>query len=381
MTVASTYTPPQYLGDGVTKGFSFPYSFFAAGDLGVLLFDTSAGASVSPAPVVGGSGTYDYTVSGTRDAETGEYLSGGTVTLNTAPPSTYTVTLTRSVGATQNVALSDGAPFPAKTIEGALDRLTMVAQQLTELVARTVAFPASDSGTLIATLPAAASRALKAAMFDASGNIIAGTLTGTGTPVSSVMQPVVAAATAQQAFDLLAVNGGTIGAGVTVQGAVVGQGFTTTGSVSAAAVSATGTVSAAAVAATGTLSGAVGAFSGVVSCATAAVASEAPQWGQLLSGGGTAWDGSVGASRSLNTIYTNSFGRPIVVMVALTLSTSSTVVVISGPTSNVTIASETNSSTTVNSTRTVTFVVMPGDQYQVTVQSGTATKVTWCELH
>ena len=141
MTVASVYVPAQYAGNGVTTTFAVAFNFFVPSDLVVSLFNTTTNAPVVPAPVLNGAGAYDYTVTGTQDPDTGEYLSGGSVVANTALPANYTITIALAVSPTQNVALTNNAPFPAKTIEAALDRATMVIQQQTVPVTTVVGLP------------------------------------------------------------------------------------------------------------------------------------------------------------------------------------------------------------------------------------------------
>ena len=192
MTVNATYAPVQYQGNGTTTAFAFPYAFFAPADVVVTLYDSVAQTNVSSV-TLGGGGTYGYTVIGTQDVNTGEYLSGGTVTFNTAPLGTYEVVLGRAVSPTQPVSLTNNAPFPAKTLEGALDRLTMVAQQLISAGNYTLRLPIADS-VLSSTLPPAAQRANMALMFDSSGSPVVGALAA-GNIVSTAMVPVVQAST------------------------------------------------------------------------------------------------------------------------------------------------------------------------------------------
>ncbi len=204
MTITSVYAQAQFTGNAVTKGFPFPYPFFAPSDLVVILYDTAAKALVVPQPVLNGGGTYDYTVAGTIDANLGEYLSG-TVTLNNAPLGNHQLTIQRAVPATQPVQLANTGPFPAKTIEAELDRLTMLVQQAAASVGRALQIPASDPpGALF--IPPVAQRAGQFLTFDSQGNPMAGgAIVGT-VPVSPAMQPVVAAATVTLALQMLGVS-------------------------------------------------------------------------------------------------------------------------------------------------------------------------------
>ena len=129
MTVSSLVGKVQRAGNGTTTRFDFPYLFFAPADLVVTLFDTTRNQPVAPAPVLNGGGAADYHLDGTLDAASGEYLAGATVVFNVAPSGGITVTIERAVPATQPVALTDNSKFPASAVNGALDRLTVLAQQ------------------------------------------------------------------------------------------------------------------------------------------------------------------------------------------------------------------------------------------------------------
>lgn len=173
MTLSSTTSKIQYTGNGSSVSFSFPYVFFVPSDLSVTLFDTSLNQAVTPAPVLNGAGTYDYTVSGTQDAVSGEYLTGAAVVFNTAPLGNHRITVARAVAALQQTAFVDNSKFPASAVNAALDRLTMLVQQVISWFAGALQFPASDPAGLNATLPPAVMRAGMSLGFDAAGNVIA----------------------------------------------------------------------------------------------------------------------------------------------------------------------------------------------------------------
>ena len=207
MTVSTTTNRIQYNGDGTTVDFGFPYVMFAASDLLVTLYDTAAMADVSPAPVLNGSDTYDYTFAGTFDADRGEYTAGGTVTFNTAPITGYRVTIERVVPQTQAVTLIDNSKFPANTVNGALDRLTVLVQRAMQLVGQALTFPSSDPTTVTSTLPDAATRASMYLAFDASGNPIASPgPSSTGGPISAFWATTVQLANAALSRTALAIN-------------------------------------------------------------------------------------------------------------------------------------------------------------------------------
>jgi hypothetical protein len=127
MTVSSSTSRIEYTGDAVTTAFSFPYYFLANGDLKVYLDGVLQTI------------TTHYTVSG---AGVG---AGGTVTFVTAPPNGDVVVIYREVAITQSVDYTPNDPFPANTHEQALDRLTMIAQQLDEEVGRSLSLPSTST--------------------------------------------------------------------------------------------------------------------------------------------------------------------------------------------------------------------------------------------
>ena len=202
MTVSAVYTPPRYTGNGTTTAFPFPYSFFAPGDLVLTLFNTSTNAIVSPAPVLNGAGTYDFTVTGTQDTSTGEYLSGGTVTLNTALPGNYILVIARAPAATQLTSLAQNAPFPSKSVEAALDRVTMLVQEALACSNQALTIPITDTG-ITTQLPAALARAGLYLGFDNAGNVAALTAVSGSVSVSSVMAPLLLSASTQAALATL----------------------------------------------------------------------------------------------------------------------------------------------------------------------------------
>lgn len=156
MTISADYAPGIDIGNGVTTTFPVNFPFGAKSDLLVTLNTIATGLDVSPAPVLNGAGTYDYAVSGTPNADTGIYPNG-TVTFNTAPPSTMKVVRARATPQRQNVSLTNNGPFPAKTVEGAFDRDEMQLQERSDTLTRAVRAPAVD-GVVNMVLPAASAR-------------------------------------------------------------------------------------------------------------------------------------------------------------------------------------------------------------------------------
>lgn len=126
MSVSGTTVSHTFTGDASTDDFDFTFKTPSA-----------AYVKVSVAGVVLGSG---YTVTPHADQEA---TPGGTVSLVTPPALAAEVIVYRETPLTQAVELSPYSAFPANTIEAALDRAVLVAQEqaakITDLEARIVA--------------------------------------------------------------------------------------------------------------------------------------------------------------------------------------------------------------------------------------------------
>ena len=177
MTIsAGSYAPLSYTGNGTTTAFAVTWPFF-----------DPAGLVVKVAGVVQTYGAA-YTVSGGNDAT-------GTVTFGTAPAAAAVVKIGRSTSAQQVTAYANAGAFPARSHEQALDRLTMLAQ---EIVATSLRAATADA--VVNALPAAASRANQYLAFDSSGQPIvtavppSGSLTTSGYGASLVQTSTAATA-------------------------------------------------------------------------------------------------------------------------------------------------------------------------------------------
>src|SRR5690348_9322078 len=146
MTVSSTSSRTVYQGNGSTTVFPFAFKVQQAADLVVVYTDAT--------------GT-DFTLSPSQYAASGFGLdAGGSVTypLSGMPiaPGT-TLTIYRDVAPTQPTSISNqGAMWP-QVIEAALDRLTFIAQKITDTASRALVIAPTDGGTL-AALPARTQR-------------------------------------------------------------------------------------------------------------------------------------------------------------------------------------------------------------------------------
>ena len=155
MTISTTDSRISYNGNGVTTVFSFPYRFLANGDLVVVSVSSTGVETVKTL-------TTDYTLTGAGDD------AGGSVTMLVAPASGTRLIIYRDTDITQETDYISGDPFPAETHERALDRLTMIAQEIGSDADRSIKVPVGDSSNLSTTLPAAANRVDKFIAFNSS---------------------------------------------------------------------------------------------------------------------------------------------------------------------------------------------------------------------
>lgn len=126
MSVSSIVNRVSYSGNGATTAFSFPYYFLTTADLVVISRVTATGVETTKTL------TTDYTVTGDGNP------AGGTVTMLTAPATGTTLTIYRSPALTQDLNLVENDPMPAEEIEERFDKLTMIAQRLSDRVDRSM---------------------------------------------------------------------------------------------------------------------------------------------------------------------------------------------------------------------------------------------------
>jgi len=159
MTVSSTTAKVSYSGNGSTTVFSVPFYFLANSQLLVVLRSTLGTETTQVLNT-------NYTVTGAGA------LTGGSITMVVAPASGTTLTISRNVPLTQETDLLPNDRLPAESIETALDKLTMIAQQDDELLDRSLKYPASDA-SISTTIPTSSERAGKYLAFNTSGAPIA----------------------------------------------------------------------------------------------------------------------------------------------------------------------------------------------------------------
>jgi len=160
MTVSTTTIKNSYSGNGSTTAFAYTFKVFASTELKVYIRVDATGVETLKAE---GTGSANYGVSGV--GETG----GGTVTFVTAPASGETVVIIRDTALTQLTDYQPADPFPADSHENALDKLTNIAQELSEEMDRTLKVSKTTSITTPEITADAATRANAFLVFSSDG--------------------------------------------------------------------------------------------------------------------------------------------------------------------------------------------------------------------
>src|SRR5208282_3184466 len=199
-TINSPITLVTVAGNNSTTVFNFPFVAVAASDITVIYIDANGNQTT----LVQGT---QYLVSLNAPTSGSIWGIGGTVSypLAGSPMAFGTfLTIERQVPYVQTVSSNQGQLFPT-AVEAALDLVDMQVQQVYELYSHVIATPVNDTCTVLGTLPIAAQRASQVIGFDSTGcNPIA--LQPSAAPVSSAMQPVVAAASIAAAQVLLGIT-------------------------------------------------------------------------------------------------------------------------------------------------------------------------------
>jgi len=163
MTISTEVRKAQFAGNDSATNFAFTFKVFSDED--VVLTHTNA-ADTETLLVLDA----DYSVALNADQDANP---GGSITYPLAGDPLATgskITVTSDVAETQGTVLPNGGGWFPKTIERALDRLTILSQQIREVLERAVRIPVSDSISSV-EVPAAASRANRLLGFDSNGDI------------------------------------------------------------------------------------------------------------------------------------------------------------------------------------------------------------------
>ena len=162
MTVSSTTTKNSYSGNASTTVFAYGFKIFDDDDITVIIRTDSTGAETTKTK------TTHYTVSNVGSA------SGGNVTFTSGntPASGETVVLIRNTARTQLTDYTPNDPFPADSHEDALDKLTLITQELEENIGRSLKVSQTNVIATSEFTADATARANKILGFDSSGNLV-----------------------------------------------------------------------------------------------------------------------------------------------------------------------------------------------------------------
>ena len=132
MTVSSTANRVSYNCNGSQTVFVYNFRIFQDADLKVILTDSGDNETALTLDS-------DYTVSGAGNE------SGGSITTAQTYASGNKVTILRELELKQETNYEEGGSFPAESHENALDKLTMICQQLGEAIGRAIKLPRSSA--------------------------------------------------------------------------------------------------------------------------------------------------------------------------------------------------------------------------------------------
>ena len=158
MKVSSSTNRVSYSGNGSLTAFAYTFKVFDESDLTVILRASDGTETVQTI-------TTHYTVSGVGDA------GGGNVTFGTAPASGVTVVILREQPLTQGLDLVPNDPFPANSLEEALDKIVFMTQKHEEELGRAIKASRTNVITGSEFTISASDRANKIFAFDSSGDV------------------------------------------------------------------------------------------------------------------------------------------------------------------------------------------------------------------
>lgn len=136
MTLSTTASKASYAGDGLTVAFAVPFLFLEDSHIEAVLRDPVGAETIWTLNT-------EYTLSGAGNS------AGGTLSVITSPTdhtpaAGEALILRRVVPETQETDYPEGGAFPAAAHEQALDKLTMLVQQHSEEIDRSLQLPVSS---------------------------------------------------------------------------------------------------------------------------------------------------------------------------------------------------------------------------------------------
>jgi len=158
MSVSANATKIQYTPNGVSTTFAYNFPILLNTDIKVIFTEDGVDTVKTL--------TTHYSVTGVGSE------SGGNVVFVSPPSSSVDrITILRNMSLTQLVDYVANDAFPAETHEKAIDKLTMVVQQLYEALNRVPKIPESELTTVNMAVPIREKRLSKILGFDNNGDI------------------------------------------------------------------------------------------------------------------------------------------------------------------------------------------------------------------
>jgi hypothetical protein len=171
MSITNSDMQSNYDGDGTTKTFNTEFYFIKDSDVVVSLKTATATDLLTRG--------LHYSVTGAK------VLTGGSITMVTAPAVGEELIIRRTVAYTQEDIYVENSAFPAKTLERSLDKVVMMVQQVVDAEERQITIPDTDDITVSMLLPNAETRAGLFPCFDDDGSIIVSSIGGVTNVVES----------------------------------------------------------------------------------------------------------------------------------------------------------------------------------------------------
>lgn len=167
MTILNDNSRMTYTGNGAVSTYSFTYKIFNASDLTVTVrhpttdVETTLVLTTDYTVSISANGTGSITLENASQA----WLTSGFLT------TAWTLVIRRVVDIVQETDIRNQGTFFPENHEDAFDYMTMISQQLSDEVSRSIKIPETETGSI--TLPPLAVRASNLLGFDSNGLPIA----------------------------------------------------------------------------------------------------------------------------------------------------------------------------------------------------------------
>jgi len=143
MTVTSDNKTERYEGNGVTDTFAFSGRVFTTSDFTVTILDRATDVEMETLLAS------DFTVTIINDESASITVDAGKI-----PASDEDILISRTLDRNQDLRLPTGTAFPAKAVEDALDKVTVLVQDVADGSDRSLKYGENVSGITDATMPA-----------------------------------------------------------------------------------------------------------------------------------------------------------------------------------------------------------------------------------